>query len=75
MAEKKPYFWLVWNGVINRPPSHRHYSKQHAIDEAKRLSSLNPNGLFYVMKAVDAYVAEPVNVLKIKLIKPDDIPF
>ncbi len=51
-------FWVVWNGVRNGLPLHRHGSLANAQAEAMRLAGLHPGTTFYVLKATNAYAAE-----------------
>lgn len=76
-------FWMVY-GLGTRGPTYRHYSKDAAQTEAKRLAALHPEVMFVVLAAVDAYATEKPAVLRFKLVKSplitgrdadDDIPF
>lgn len=56
--EPIPEFWLVWNGKTDKPPVFKHERLVNAQAEAMRLAGLHPGTTFYVLKAVNAYVAE-----------------
>ena len=46
-------FWLVWNPK-REVPTHRHNTKQSAINEAERLARLQRGDTFYILQAVQA---------------------
>lgn len=67
MEDKKheSHFWMVFteNGGM---PKKKHFSKESALAECKRLAGKTPSQVFYVLKTVDAYVVdlpEPHQVL------------
>ena len=62
--------FLVWNPNANFP-RYRHYSRDSAIREARRLADANPGEQFFVMAPVGLAVRrDPV-----EWIEADDIPF
>lgn len=67
------HFWLVWHeegGV----PTHRHFSKQAAVDEATRLAKLAPGECFFVLKATAGVIADEPDIHRIKF-TVDPVPF
>lgn len=75
-------FWMVW-GFNRDTPRYRHPTKEAAQTEAKRLARANPDQLFVVLAAVDAFISTVLPPEKVGLVKPDgqlkpldsDIPF
>lgn len=66
--------WFVWDRQSGAP-TREHESERSALEEAKRLATLNPGRRFHVLVAVAvAERMEPVTVTR--LAEPDDlIPF
>lgn len=66
-------FWMVWreNGGA---PTHRHFSKEDAQNEASRLALKCPGEVFFVLKATAAVAADIPLIKQVKLNK-DPIPF
>lgn len=62
-------FWMVY-GLDRGAPRHRHWSKESAQNEAKRLASQTPGVTFVVLAAVDAFKAQIAPVETVKLRKP-----
>lgn len=77
MTNQHEEFWLVWRD--GSPYSrHRHWSKDSAVTEAKRLAESSRGDLFYVLKTTAAFVAPVVDMPPaepVKLTKGDGIPF
>jgi hypothetical protein len=63
-------FWMVWSPQ-GRAPTHKHYSKESAETEAKRLAGIHAGSQFFVLKAVSGVTAESV-LHSIELHKVDD---
>lgn len=83
MSEHYAKFWMVWC-TSRGGPVVKHWSKDAAETEAKRLSSEHPGFIFVVMSAVSAFTAniEPPRSIPIskkaaaKIAETDDgIPF
>lgn len=60
-------FWMVY-GLERGAPRYRHYSKEAAQAEAKRLAGQTPGATFVVLAAVDAFKAPiaPVEAVKLR---------
>ncbi|MEJ8308568.1 helix-turn-helix domain-containing protein [Agrobacterium larrymoorei] len=74
-------FWMIY-GVYQRSPNYMHKTKESALQEAQRLSQLNPGVMFVVLESVDAFMADAPKVQQIEIGAPqkvelseDDIPF
>lgn len=67
MENQTERFWMVWNPSRNAP-THRHYSREGAQNEALRLSQCNPDQTFFVLKAVAGFVAPAPVPEPIKLV-------
>ena len=50
-------FWMVWRENGSQP-THRHYSKEDALNEAGRLALTCPGEVFYVLKSTAAVAAD-----------------
>ena len=78
MAENiQAKFWMVY-GMGQGAPTHRHYTKVDAQNEAGRLALRNPGVTFVVLAAVDACCAKIPTIDKVKIVRRelgDDIPF
>lgn len=62
-------FWMVY-GLNRSSPTYKHYSKENAQEEAKRLAQKCPGETFVVLSAVAAYTCPIAPVESIKLRKP-----
>lgn len=70
MTARNETFWVVWNPSHGQP-NVRHGSEHSAINEAKRLASLNGGQQFFVLMATHTVrKPEPVEVIQL-----DVIPF
>lgn len=74
-------FWMIY-GVYQRSPNYMHKTKESALQEAQRLSQLNPGVMFVVLESVDAFMAQTPKVQQVEIGAPqkvelseDDIPF
>lgn len=69
-------FWMVLRDGTSYT-SYRHCSKESAINEAKRLSLLAPENMFYVLELTNAYIEPAKEPKEIEVIDhPDsDLPF
>jgi len=77
MALEFTRFWLVWRSG-GSAPTFKHFTKKSAEDEAARLAAKLPGSVFFVLKCVSGFQADPPEkkpVKPVKLIKGDDIPF
>lgn len=52
-------FWFVWNPTA-QIPTYRHYSLEHAKQEAKRLAMQNPGTEFIVLESIGTVVKNEV---------------
>lgn len=68
-------FWMVY-GIGQGAPTHRHSSKQAALNEASRLARLNSGVAFVVLEAVTGVIKNDVRIFEIDGKGYDDgIPF
>ena len=74
-------FWMIY-GVYQRSPNYMHKTKESALQEAQRLSQINPGVMFVVLESVDAFLAHTPKVQQVEIGAPqkvelseDDIPF
>lgn len=77
MTIQRERFWMVWSPQ-GRTPSHKHFSREEADDEAKRLSRVTPSQEFFVLKAMAGFVRVPIvpeEPERIEMIGGDGIPF
>lgn len=65
--------FIIWCPTSDRPPRYRHASYHSALDEAKRLASMNPNREFIVMRARSS--VKCTDPFHIENYSQDDIPF
>lgn len=63
-------FWMVWCPK-GRAPTAKHGSHEQAKREAERLSKMNPNESFYILRA-EGYVR---TIAPTQFYKLTDIPF
>lgn len=54
-------FWMVWNPGRDQP-THRHETRDAAMQEARRLARLNPGERFYVLAAESVAMKIDVDV-------------
>ncbi len=73
MKIEEERFWFVWC-PDRSAPTHKHYSRQAADEEANRLSTNNHGTPYYVLKAVGGVVSRSVKRDKIKMVN-EEIPF
>lgn len=73
MADR-PGFWIVVKDTDTR--SHRHYTREAAETEAKRLARENPDHGFHVLEPVSTAKREaPIILTRHDVKNDDDIPF
>ena len=65
-------FWMVWSPQ-GRAPTHKHWTKEEAEREARRLACISPGREFYVLKAVGGFQSsEPVvEEIDVRGVNPD----
>lgn len=69
MEQQKEIFWMVWrDGGFD--PQCKHYTKESAETEAKRVAGICPGSVVFVLEATAAYLLEPA---QIKMVPP--VPF
>lgn len=63
-------FYLIWNPNA-ASPTFRHYTKESAIQEARRLATKTPGATFYILEAqLAAKKPDPVKIYEL-----DGVPF
>lgn len=67
-------FWMVY-GLGRGAPHYKHWSKESAQNEAKRLASQTPGEIFVVLSAVEAFKAPiaPVEAVKMRKASPAEL--
>lgn len=74
MSAERVKFWMVWNPQ-GRTPTHKHPTRLLADQEARRLSLLNPDQDFFVLKAMGGFRgSKPPEPETLRMIE-DPIPF
>jgi len=80
---KEASFFIVWCPQNASSPTYRHYSREDAEREAKRLADINQGKEFFVCQAECKYQTQSVTKTKFEMSYPpcddkpcdDDIPF
>lgn len=68
-------FWMI-HGIGRGAPTHMHWSRYEADQEAKRLARKHPETCFVVLESVAAMIKRDVDVITIRGRDEDDgIPF
>jgi hypothetical protein len=70
-------FWIVWSPQGDRPPTHRHRSRQEAKREAERLAGKTSNHEFFVLEAQSVSQYKTVHTVELSAAGcwDDELPF